>query len=111
MTDELVALRERFAMMPLDYMLKVVNAPRNEASNARRDKMAKAAAPYLHPRIAAVEVTGEEPDPEEYSIDLEKLTTEELTAFQHMMAKAGTSRPKTTTWPSEPQARPRRRDA
>jgi hypothetical protein len=38
---------------PLDYMLEVMRNP--DASWRRRDEMAKAAAPYLHARLAAVE--------------------------------------------------------
>jgi len=34
--------------LPLDYMLNVMRDPK--ASDVRRDDMAKAAAPYLHPR-------------------------------------------------------------
>ena len=37
--------------MPLEYMLKVMRDPREPA--ARRDEMAKAAAPYLHPKMQA----------------------------------------------------------
>jgi len=36
-------------MMPLDYMLKVLNDP-NEADKARKDRMAIAAAPFCHAR-------------------------------------------------------------
>ncbi len=35
-------------MSPLDYMLGVLNDP--EASPERRDRMAQAAAPYVHPK-------------------------------------------------------------
>jgi len=35
---------------PLEYMLKVMNNP--EADQARRDRMAMAAAPFVHPRVA-----------------------------------------------------------
>src|SRR5215470_9794302 len=35
--------------MPLDYMLRVMRDP--DAPAARRDEMAKAAAPYLHARL------------------------------------------------------------
>ena len=38
--------------MPLDYMLRVMNDPATEPH--RRDAMAKAAAPYLHPQLAAI---------------------------------------------------------
>src|SRR5215471_9910420 len=38
--------------MPLDYMIRVMNDPATEPH--RRDAMAKAAAPYLHPQLAAI---------------------------------------------------------
>jgi hypothetical protein len=38
---------------PLDYMIRIM---RDESASAeRRDEMAKAAAPYVHPRLAAIE--------------------------------------------------------
>ena len=37
--------------MPLEFMLRVMRDPREPAS--RRDEMAKAAAPYLHPKMQA----------------------------------------------------------
>jgi hypothetical protein len=42
---------------PLEYMLRVMRDETAETS--RRDKMAADAAPYLHPRLAAVEHSGE----------------------------------------------------
>ena len=39
-------------LQPLDYMLAVMRDP--SASEARRDMMAKAAAPYRHPQLQAV---------------------------------------------------------
>ena len=43
---------------PLEYMLRIM---RDEAAEStRRDDMAKAAAPYLHPRLSSVEHTGED---------------------------------------------------
>ena len=38
--------------MPLDYMIRVMRDPTTEPH--RRDAMAKAAAPYLHPQLAAI---------------------------------------------------------
>jgi hypothetical protein len=40
-------------MMPLQYMLSIMRDP--TVDDDRRDEMAKAAAPYLHPKLAAVE--------------------------------------------------------
>src|SRR6202023_4329473 len=47
--------------IPLDYMLRVM---RDEtAEPARRDAMAKAAAPYVHPSLASVRHGGDEQNP------------------------------------------------
>ena len=40
-------------LSPLDWMLQVLRDP--SQPNERRDEMAKAAAPYVHPRLAAVD--------------------------------------------------------
>lgn len=53
-------------MTPLEYMLKLMHSepgvslePREQiAHNALRFEAAKAAAPYVHPRLAAVEMSG-----------------------------------------------------
>ena len=37
-------------MTPLDYMMNVINDP--SADETRRDRMAQAAAPYVHPKAA-----------------------------------------------------------
>jgi hypothetical protein len=37
--------------MPIEYMPRIMRDPREPA--ARRDEMAKAAAPYLHPKMQA----------------------------------------------------------
>jgi hypothetical protein len=41
---------------PLDYMLRVMRDPSVE--HTRRDEMAKAAAPYVHSRLASVDHSG-----------------------------------------------------
>jgi hypothetical protein len=47
--------------IPLDYMLRVM---RDETVDpARRDAMAKAAAPYVHPSLASVRHGGDEQNP------------------------------------------------
>lgn len=43
-------------LTPLDYMLGILRD--ENAAVERRDDMAKAAAPYVHPRLAAVEHGG-----------------------------------------------------
>ena len=46
---------------PLDYMLRVMRDPASD--DERRDQMAKAAAPYVHPRLAAIQHTGKDGGP------------------------------------------------
>jgi hypothetical protein len=38
--------------LPIDYMLRVMRDP--NIDEGRRDEMARAGAPYIHPRLAAV---------------------------------------------------------
>lgn len=47
--EDIIAEAAAENMTPLAYMLKVMNDP-NEKDNARKDRMATAAAPYCHPR-------------------------------------------------------------
>jgi hypothetical protein len=54
--------------VPLDYMLRVMRDP--QASDERRDTMAKAAAPYCHRALKAVEFTGEGGGPVKYEVVL-----------------------------------------
>ena len=46
---------------PLDYMLRVMRDPASD--DERRDQMAKAAAPYVHPRLAAIQHIGKDGGP------------------------------------------------
>lgn len=48
-------------LMPLEYMLQVMR--NDDAEPSRRDDMAKAAASYLHPKLAAIEHTGKDGGP------------------------------------------------
>jgi hypothetical protein len=52
-TRAVIEAAEAAGELPLEYMLKVMRDA--NAKLARRDDMAKAAAPYLHPRLAATE--------------------------------------------------------
>ncbi|MRX33207.1 hypothetical protein [Aminobacter sp. MDW-2] len=60
---------------PLDYMLKVMRNPKADAS--RRDDMAKAAAPYVHPKLASMQHSGPRGGPIPV-VDLTKLSGDEL---------------------------------
>jgi hypothetical protein len=69
-------------MTPLELMLKLIN-DKNEPM-ARRLEAAKAAAPYMHPRLAP----GQEEKPEpRYSIDVRKLSDEELMQYERIFIK------------------------
>jgi hypothetical protein len=48
-------------MTPLEYMLKVMRDP--TAEHPRRQAMAVAAAPYVHPKLASTEITGKDGGP------------------------------------------------
>lgn len=55
-TQEIVAKANAEGESPLEYMLRVM---RTSGDDKRRDAMAVAAAAYVHPRLAAVEHSGE----------------------------------------------------
>ena len=46
---------------PLEYMLRVMRD--GQADQKRRDAMAQAAAPFVHPKLAAVEHSGNDDKP------------------------------------------------
>jgi hypothetical protein len=52
-TEEARIAAAATGMLPLDYMLAVMRDP--GADHKRRDAMAMAAAPYLHPRLTAID--------------------------------------------------------
>jgi hypothetical protein len=61
-TQEIVAAAMAEGLTPLEYMLAVLRDP--AVAPERRDDMAKACAPYIHPRLSSIEaqvaVTGHE---------------------------------------------------
>lgn len=74
---------EKTGILPVDYMLAVMR--NSKAGNDRRDAMARAAAPYLHPRLATVEHKAE-------GFDLSKLTDEELEQLHKMQTRLESSK-------------------
>jgi hypothetical protein len=60
---------------PLDHMLAVMRDPR--ASDERRDLMAKAAAPFIHPRVSPIQASYNQPDG---GLDVTRLSDQELEA-------------------------------
>ena len=55
-TRTLIEAAQAGGELPLDYMLAVMRDPK--AAARRRDEMAKAAAPYLHSKLAPIEPAG-----------------------------------------------------
>lgn len=53
----LAYLRTNGGDLPLDYMLRIMRDP--EAPMDRKDKMAIAAAPYLHAKLESIQHSGE----------------------------------------------------
>lgn len=60
-TRALVEAAQNGGELPLDYMLRVMRDPNTTAK--RRDEMAKAAAPFLHSKLASIENRGVHEEP------------------------------------------------
>lgn len=74
---------------PLEYMLKVMRD--GEASDQRRDDMAKAVAPYVHPKLASMQHTGRNGGPIQ-TVDVTKLkgmSDEELDLLERALVQIG----------------------
>lgn len=75
-TQEATAAILAGGLTPLEYMLGVM---RDETAVVdRRDDMAKAAAPYVHPKLAAIEHTGKDGGPIQHA---HQLSDEDLAAI------------------------------
>ena len=86
-----LARHEKFVqsgMLPLEYMLSVMRNAKTEAP-VRLDA-AKAAAPYIHPKLATIAHTGPNGGPVQ-TIDLSKLTHEQLVALEPVLAQLAAS--------------------
>ncbi len=56
-TIEILTAADESGLSPVDYMLKVMRDKR--CQHERRDRMAAAVAPYVHPRLAQVQHSGD----------------------------------------------------
>lgn len=65
-TEAQAAAIENSGLTPLDYMLTVLRDPAQEY-DVRLDA-AKAAAPYVHPKLANIELTGKDKGPLEVNV-------------------------------------------
>lgn len=77
-TREIADRAAEEGITPLEYMLQIMRRPSDHedekiqlAREAMRFEAAKAAAPYIHPRLAAVEHTGENGGPIQLGVTLE----------------------------------------
>ena len=70
-TEEARAAAAATGILPLDYMLTVMRD--HTADSKRRDAMAMAAAPYLHPRLTAIDAklspAASEPSPQKLLLE------------------------------------------
>ena len=64
-TQEIVASAAADGETPLEYMLRVM---RTSEDPKRKDAMAVAAAPFVHPKLAAVEHSGDKEHPVAFEI-------------------------------------------
>lgn len=84
------SFRERYPVFPLEHLMDVLNS---DAPAEERFRAAVQAAPYVHPRLAAIQIQQlQEP---QHSLDLTKLTDEELIFFERILAKAQITHPVT----------------
>ncbi len=73
----------KFGELPIEYMLRVMNS--KKAPDARRDEMAKAAAPYLHPRLATTTLQTPPDKPLRFAWDFTKLDREQRAAVRSIL--------------------------
>ncbi|WP_117196403.1 hypothetical protein [Rhizobium terrae] len=74
---------------PLDYMLQVMRD--SKADSGRRDEMAKAAAPYVHPKLASMQHTGRGGGPIQ-TVDLTQMSDDDLARLEAIFGPlAGTA--------------------
>jgi hypothetical protein len=62
---EIIAKAEAAGETPLEYMLRVM---RTSEDTKRKDAMAIAAAPFVHPKLAAIEHSGNDAKPMSFQI-------------------------------------------
>lgn len=91
--NKVTARREReiaaSGTTPLEHMLKVMRDPK--AGDDRRDEMAKAAAPYVHPKLASMAHTGPNGGPVQIAdiTRLKGMTAEELKILERALVQIG----------------------
>lgn len=101
--NEVLYLRAKYKKMPLNHLLEILNnkpppriqdedaqpyLARRKAHQARQDWAAQTAAPFMHHRLSAIEISGPDGGPIHQKVDITKLTGEELDALEKLVRKA-----------------------
>ena len=113
---EPISLRQEFSTTPLRHLLEIINTPyeqyapkpqkrigesddkfkrrkakwalKRHAYELRQDAAAKTAAPFMHYRLASIELTGKEAEPQKRALDLDRLNDTEMDLLEKLMRKA-----------------------
>ena len=97
--QEVMHFRDRYDLMPLDYCMRIVNGldtrtgeplskEEYRKQQQRRDDMAKHACSFLHSKLSSIEVSGQGGGPIKHSVDIYKLSDEELALFEQLLSKS-----------------------
>lgn len=78
-------MREKWGIMPLDYMLQVLNTEKE--TDERKQWAAEHAAPFLHSKLASIEIV-QSNTPIRHEVDLTKLSNAELDQLEALVGKA-----------------------
>ena len=82
-TQQSVAKADALGATPLDVLLESMHAARAEGARAEAVDCAKAAAPYVHPKLASLSP----PAPQTEEVDFTVLSDAELDQFGALLAK------------------------
>ena len=100
--NEVLTLRAKYGVMPLDHMMQVLNADkpakvqgedtqaylaRLARHEARQDWASAAAAPFMHHKLASIEIVTSD-QPVQHEVDLTKLDDKELDMLGKLVNKA-----------------------
>lgn len=90
------AYRTRYLIQPLNYVMCILNdlnpktfePLRRPYSDAKKEWAVEKAIPYLHHRLAAMQLTGADNGPVKHTVDVRKLSDQELLELEKIMSKA-----------------------
>jgi hypothetical protein len=100
---EVLTYRQRYGKMPLDHLMNALNEecpPKAKGEKEvdylhrqvqwlkRQDWAAVQAAPFMHAKLASIEITATGPEPVKQEVDLSLLNREELVQLKGLVTKA-----------------------